>query len=149
MKRIDKLTNFCLIPVLAAGLFSVPIEVGAHGGEHHGEPHGEMRTVKKKAEKSPVVSLRGEVLDLSCYLGHGAKGKKHKKCAKACLVKKHVSAGLLTEDGSVLLLVMDHKHEKAFRGIGELAAENVVVTGTRAKKGGLNAILVHSVKKIK
>ena len=126
---------------MLAGLLAVSLPVGllAHGGEDHSEPH--------KKKKAATVEIKGEVLDLSCYMGHGSKGKKHRKCAKTCLVEKHVAAGLLLEDGSVILLVKDHKHEKAFAGVGRLAAEQVVVTGRKVKKGGLKAFMVKSIRK--
>jgi hypothetical protein len=110
---------------------------------HSGHDHGEAG----KAAEGQKVTVTGEVLDLSCYLGHDSKGKDHQKCAKACLLEKHVSAGLLTDDGKVFALVSDHKYEKAFAAVGQLAAEKVKVTGKKIEKGGLQAILVQSVAK--
>ena len=124
---------------------AVALMLGVAAYAHEGHTHGK----EKAKKKTDIVTVRGEVLDLSCYLGHGAKGKKHQKCAKSCLVEKHVPAGLLTKDGDVYLLVEDHKHEKAFRPVARLAAEYVQVTGKKVKKGGLPAIMVHKIKKIK
>lgn len=113
---------------------------------HEGHEHG--KEGKAAAEtKADVVELKGEVLDLSCYLGHGAKGKPHQKCAKACLLEKHAPAGLLTDDGQVYLLVPDHKHEAAFKPVGELGAEVVTVRGRKVASGGLPGIMVESVEK--
>ncbi|OGR89512.1 MAG: hypothetical protein A3J74_02270 [Elusimicrobia bacterium RIFCSPHIGHO2_02_FULL_57_9] len=111
---------------------------------------GHKHEEKTQAAAQPAgeaVTIAGEVLDLYCYLGHGATGREHKKCAKQCLLEKHVSAGLLSADGAVYLLVSDHKHEKAFAAVGRLAAEQVKVTGVKAVKGGLQAILVHKIEK--
>jgi len=123
---------------------ALAVGVWAHEGHKHEEPAA-ARHAGEHAEET--ITVAGEVLDLSCYLGHGSSGKEHKKCAKACLLEKHVAAGLLTADGTVYLLVSDHKHEKAFAPVGQLAAEQVKVTGVKAMKGGLQAILVHKVEK--
>lgn len=99
---------------------------------------------KAAAEK---VTLTGEILDLSCYLAHEGKGKEHKKCAKACLIEKHVAAGLLTADGMVYVLVSSHDNEKAFKTVGDFAAEKAKVTGRKVISGGLQAILVEKIEK--
>lgn len=118
---------------------------GAAVSAHEGHKHEEG----KAAPKAETVTLTGEVIDLSCYLDHGGKGKEHQKCAKACLLEKHIPAGLLSDDGSVVLLVFEHKHEKAFAPIAGWAAERVTVTGKKASKGGLSAILVTAAQKAK
>ena len=112
---------------------------------HEGHQHGAK--AKDGAAAESKITVTGEVLDLSCYLGHGAKGQEHKPCAKQCLVQKHVPAGLLTTEGDVYLLVPDHDHEGAFKSLGDLAAEQVRVTGKRILKGGLPAILVEVIEK--
>lgn len=113
---------------------------------HEGHDHGKEGKAASAA-KADVFTATGEVLDLSCYLGHGAKGKEHQKCAKACLLDKKAPAGLLTADGLVYLLVPDHKHEKAFKPVGELGAEMVTVRGRKVVSGGLPGIMVESVEK--
>jgi hypothetical protein len=129
--------------VVVAAAVAVPLKLVAHEGHQH------EAAKAAEAEAGEAITVTGEVLDLSCYLGHGSAGKEHKKCARACLVEKKVSAGLLTEDGSVYLLVQDHKHEKAFKPVGELAAEQVKVSGRKVVKGGLQGILVSQVEKVK
>src|SRR5699024_11503361 len=49
-------------------------------------------------------TITGEVLDMSCYMDHGAKGQGHKKCAQGCL-DKGLPAGILAKNGKVYLLV--------------------------------------------
>lgn len=139
-----KLTGLAV--AIVAGL---AVAAFAHEGEDHGKEHGKSHAKETTAAAAPgeAMTVTGEVLDLSCYLGHASKGKEHQKCAKACLLDKKVPAGLLTPDGSVLLLVPDHKHEKAFKPVGELAAETVTVRGRKVVSGGLPGILVESVEK--
>ena len=105
---------------------------------------------EKKEAAAPAaatVTMTGEVLDLSCYLGHGAMGKEHKDCGKACILNKHAAAGLLAADGKVYVLIADHESEKEFHKVGEMCGEKAKITGTKSDKGGLNAILVSKVEK--
>lgn len=143
MPSVSEVVRKSSYAVLAAAVITVPLRLVAHEGHKHEAAKAE------EAEAGEAVTVTGEVLDLSCYLGHGSSGKEHKKCAKACLVEKKVSAGLLTADGSVYLLVQDHKHEKAFKPVAELAAEQVTVSGRKVVKGGLQGILVSQVEKAK
>ncbi|MDD5435791.1 MAG: hypothetical protein PH343_10215, partial [Nitrospira sp.] len=56
-----------------------------------------------------VKTIKGEVVDISCYVAEGAKGADHKSCAVACLDAGE-PAGIL-EDGTGKLYVvvtMDH-----------------------------------------
>lgn len=90
-------------------------------------------------------TLKGEVLDMSCYMGHGAHGQKHKMCAKMCL-KKGLPAGLLTSSGDVYLLIEDHDKAKAYETAIQHAAENVQITGKVINKNGVQALVVEKVK---
>ena len=92
-----------------------------------------------------TTTLKGEVLDMSCYMGHGAKGPGHKMCAQMCL-KKGLPAGLLTSDGQVYLLVEDHDKADAYSNVIKHAADQVTVTGKVSKKNGVQALVVEEVK---
>jgi len=61
---------------------------------------------EKAAGKTETV--KGEIVDLMCYLDHGAKGEKHAGCAEKC-IKSGGPVGLLTADRGVFLVVGDHK----------------------------------------
>ena len=102
--------------------------------------------VKPAVTPAVAVTLEGEVLDLSCYLKEGAKGKEHAKCGKECLVGGG-TAGLMMVDGSIYVLVEDHDQKKALKAVRELAGMQAKVTGIQSDKGGLKAILVQKVEK--
>ena len=95
------------------------------------------------AEKPSVV--KGEVLDLSCYMGHGGEGEGHAGCAAKCL-KGGAPMGLLGTDGAVYLLFADHGDASAYEKTKEFAGKKVEVTGELASKGTLKGITVHGVK---
>jgi hypothetical protein len=93
-----------------------------------------------KAEAKPVT-LKGEIVDMGCYLGHGAKGADHKACALKCIAGG-MPMGLLTADGKLYLLTMDHDNADPFNKAKDMASMNVDLTGMVMDKGGMRAIEV-------
>jgi hypothetical protein len=50
------------------------------------------------------VTVRGEVLDMACYIAYNLSGPEHAECAKDC-IKKGLPVGIKSADGQVYLLV--------------------------------------------
>ena len=100
-----------------------------------------------KTGKEQTVTVKGEILDMACYLGHGAMGMKHQQCALMCL-KGGQPMGLRTADGKVYLLVASHKDGKPFDEAKGFAADQVEVTGPLFQRDGISAIEVDTVKKL-
>ena len=92
-------------------------------------------------------AVTGEVVDMSCYLGHPetGRGPGHKKCAETC-AKKGLPMGILAEDQTVWLLLEDHDNPKAYATALEGAAKTITVEGRKATVGGVNGIVVEGVK---
>ena len=90
-------------------------------------------------------SWTGEIIDIACYVPKGAKGDGHAACAKSC-VKNGQPMGLLTDDGTVVLLAADHAAGEAFDGLKDLAGERAQVSGTLAEKGGMKIVTVTAFK---
>ena len=86
-------------------------------------------------------SWTGEIVDLACYVGSGAKGADHKGCAKSC-VKNGQPMGLLTDDGTLVLLAASHKDGAPFDALKDLAGEKATVSGTLAEKDGMKIVTV-------
>lgn len=105
---------------------------------------GAVLAEEKQADE---VTIRGEVLDLACYVGQEAKGTEHAGCAKKCL-KQGQPMGLLASDGTVYLLFADHADATAYNQAKELAGKNVEIRGAGANKGSLKGITVHQVKPV-
>ena len=81
-------------------------------------------------------SVTGEIVDLMCYLDHGAKGEKHKGCAEKC-IKSGGPVGLLSGD-DLYLVIGDHKPIN-----DELlakAAQTVTLKGKVVEKHGMKMI---------
>ena len=92
-----------------------------------------------------TVKVTGEILDMACYIGKGAKGPDHAGCAKAC-VKGGQPMGLLTDDGTVYILLANHENGEAFEQAKELAGTKVEIEGTSMNRSGVKAVEIHEVK---
>lgn len=114
------------------------------GGGSHAEDAG--RAAPKK--KAKIVIVRGEVVDLACYMSHQGRGEKHRKCAKACLLKG-APVGIVTKSGKVYLVVEEHSKssEIAFRKLKRLVGERVKLTGEKFVRGGMTALAVKRVSR--
>jgi len=82
-------------------------------------------------------TIKGEVVDLMCYLDHGAKGEKHKVCAEKC-IKSGGPVGLLTADGQLYLVVGDHKPMN--EELAAKAAQTVTLKGKVVERNGVKMI---------
>ena len=83
----------------------------------------------------------GEVLDLACYVAKGAMGHDHAGCAKTC-VKNGQPMGLLTDDGTLILLAADHKDGEPFEAVKDHAGQKVMVSGVLAERDGMKIVTV-------
>ena len=83
----------------------------------------------------------GEVIDLACYVTQGAKGPDHAGCAKSC-VKNGQPMGLLTDDGTLVLLAADHKDGAPYEALKDLAGEQAEVAGILDEKDGMKVVTV-------
>jgi hypothetical protein len=92
-------------------------------------------------------TVSGEVVDLACYMPHPqmGQGNAHRKCADTC-VKKGLPMGLLTQDKQVFLLLEDHENPKPYAQLKEKAAEKVTVEGEKVTQGGVQGLVVESLK---
>ncbi len=82
-------------------------------------------------------TLKGEVVDLMCYLDHGAKGEKHKGCAKKC-IEGGGPVGLLTADDQLYLVIGEHKPMN--KELADKAAETVTLKGKVVERHGMKMI---------
>jgi hypothetical protein len=94
-------------------------------------------------------SVKGEIVDLACYMGHPnpekMRGPSHRKCADMCL-KKGMPIGLVTDDKQVYLLLEDHDNPNPYQALKEKAAETVTVEGNKVSVGGSQGFVVEVLK---
>ena len=89
-----------------------------------------------------LQTIEGELVDLACYLDHGAKGEKHRACATRC-AQKGLPIGLLDKDDKITLVVGEH--EKAMNNeLAEKMGTTVRLTGKIVVRDGMQMIEVSS-----
>ena len=99
-----------------------------------------------------IVTVVGEVIDVSCYLQVGKHGEKHRDCGQKCL-KNGQPMGLLTKEGTVYLLMEEEHNPRrdSMTNLREACIEHMArvmeVTGTYSEAGGSKAIFVQGFEK--
>ena len=116
---------FCLALTITA------LPVRAHEGPHTGA--------------AKTQTLAGEVVDTGCYLAHAARGEKHIGCATKC-INQGMPMGLLTSDGRLYLLTLNHDDPDPYTQLKGMAGKNVQVTGVVMDRSGMKGIDVTEVK---
>ena len=114
-----------ILSIAAAIIFS-PALAFAHEGHEHG-----------KAAAGETVTVKGEVLDMACYIDHGATGAKHAECAQKCIAMG-LPAGIKSEDGKVYLLIGEHKPLNS--ELAKRAGKTITVKGKAVSRDGFNVI---------
>lgn len=97
------------------------------------------------AHAQESITVKGEILDLTCYLSKGSTGDRHKTCAQMC-AKKGLPLGLLTATGEVYLLIEDHDDPEPYDAVKKFAGGQAEVTGKKFSKAGMASIMVLEAK---
>ena len=83
-----------------------------------------------------IKTIKGEIVDLMCYLDHGAKGDKHKGCASKC-IQGGGPVGLLSGD-DLYLVVGDH--QPINEQLAPKAAQTITLKGKVVQRNGVKMI---------
>ena len=100
-------------------------------------------TAADKAAPSGVT-LKGEIVDLACYLARGGKGPEHAACAAKC-AEMGQPIGLVSE-GKTYLLMADHADTSAYTKAKTLAGSKVEIQGQVSDRDGMSGLTVLAVK---
>ena len=95
--------------------------------------------------KGATVTIKGEAVDLWCYMEGGDRGTSKKECATIC-AKAGNPIGIVDASGTVYLAAGLQNHQPARDLLIDKMNEAFEVTGTLVKKGGAQMIFVGSVK---
>ncbi len=98
---------------------------------------GALATVSFAAPAASQTTVKGEVLDMACYLDHGASGDKHAACAAKC-ISSGLPVGIKDADGKVYLIIGAHKpmNDK----LASSAGKTISVRGKLASRDGINLL---------
>lgn len=95
-------------------------------------------------EKETIQTLKGEVVDMVCYLSHGESGMgpKHADCAKKC-----IESGLpvAIKAGDILYIAANKDHTSANKTLAQFAAKTITVTGKVVEQDGVKMVLIDTI----
>ncbi len=118
-----------LIAIAAAALFAASPVIAHEGHEHQGK--------EAVGEQKQEVTVKGEVLDMACYIDHNATGEKHTDCAKKC-INSGLPVGIKSDDGKTYLLIGEHKPLNS--ELAEYAGKSIAVKGKLSSRDRINMI---------
>ena len=90
------------------------------------------------------IAVKGEVLDLTCYVAYNSSGPEHASCARDC-IKRGLPVGIKAEDGKVYLLTGWDAHVND--QLADYAAKIVAVRGKETSREGFAQIQVEEIRK--
>lgn len=153
MKTRKFLTSMFLVGSLVFSGMVVAVNSWAHGSEK-GMSESEManmdhgQKVSAKNASWTTVKLRGEIIDLGCYVSHDGYGKKHKTCALECS-KNGVPLALLESKTKKIYMIVTTGHgENPYAVPVKFIADQVEVEGAIATKDGATVLMITSIKKV-
>ena len=95
--------------------------------------------------KGQRATITGEAVDLWCYLEGGDRGPAKKDCATAC-AKAGNPIGVLDARGDLYVAAGLKDHEPGRALLLDKMSQQVTVTGTIVKSGGVQMIYIETVK---
>jgi len=95
--------------------------------------------------KGDRITVKGEVVDLWCYLEGGDRGPTKKQCATAC-AKVGNPIGILDSAGNLYVAAGLKDHQPAQTMLLNRMSDEVTATGTVVKKGGVQMIYIDTMK---
>ena len=98
------------------------------------------------AADGAAKSVTGNLEDSYCYGTMGAKGAGHKACAMKCAAKG-IPVALVEKGTDKILVLLPNKDQSPLPGdVTNRMEDEVTITGKEYSKGGVNFLVVDSVK---
>jgi len=90
------------------------------------------------------IIVKGEVLDMTCYIARNLSGPQHAQCARDC-IRKGLPVGIKGEDGKTYLLV--GKTHPVNAELADYAAKTVTIRGKATMRDGFAQLQVEEIRK--
>jgi len=91
------------------------------------------------------ITVRGEVLDMTCYIAYNLSGPEHATCAKEC-IKRGLPAGIKAEDGKIYLLT-GNPGDSVSAELADYAAQIVTIRGKESWRNGFAQLQIEEIRK--
>ena len=105
---------------------------------------GSMMSGSHMMTHGKQVTLTGNVVDLSCYIGSGLHGAGHAACAKACLLKGQ-PFGIQTVDGNIVTIFGSGPNDNPNAKVLPFVERKVTVTGMEFSGHGVTGIRIDTI----
>jgi hypothetical protein len=99
-----------------------------------------------QAFAADVKTIKGEVVDVSCYVSAGARGADHKTCALSCLQAGEPAGIVEDKTGNLYVVVAEDHSINPSQKLIPYVAKIVEATGTISEKGGIRTIDIKDIK---
>lgn len=95
--------------------------------------------------QAPEILVKGEVLDMTCYIAYNLSGPEHAKCARDC-IRNGLPVGIKSENGKVYLLTGKPGHSVNAE-LTDYAAKIVTIKGRETTRDGFAQLQVEEIRK--
>jgi hypothetical protein len=101
-------------------------------------------------ERHPIVqgqeiTVKGEVLDMTCYIAYNLSGPEHAKCARDC-IRSGLPVGIKGDNGKVYLLT-GKAGQSVNAELADYAAKIVTIKGKKSIRDGFAQLQVDEIRK--
>ena len=90
--------------------------------------------------------MRGEVLDMTCYIAYNLSGPEHASCARDC-IRSGLPVGIKTDDGKVYLLT-GKAGNPVNSELADYASKVVTIKGKETARDGFAQLQVEEIRKL-
>ncbi|PYJ19700.1 MAG: hypothetical protein DME99_11865 [Verrucomicrobia bacterium] len=91
------------------------------------------------------ILVKGEVLDMTCYIAYNLSGPEHASCARDC-IRNGLPVGIKAEDGKVYLLT-GNAGKSVNAELADYAAKVVTIKGKESIRDGFAQLQVEEIRK--
>jgi hypothetical protein len=92
------------------------------------------------------ILVKGEVLDMTCYIAYNLSGPEHAECARVC-IRNGLPVGIKSENGKVYLLTGKPGHSVNAE-LADYAAKIVTIKGKESIRDGFAQLQVEEIRKL-
>jgi hypothetical protein len=90
------------------------------------------------------VTVKGEVIDMTCYVAYNLSGPEHAECARVC-IRNGMPVGIKAQDGKVYLLTGQPGYSVNAQ-LADYAAKIVTIKGQETERNGFSQVQVEEIQ---
>ena len=132
---------------LGALVLSISSGLAQHEGHDQGSAHKKAPAAQQE-EQIDARTVRGEIVDITCYIRHDSRGEKHIKCAEYC-ANLGMPLGVLEDETNKLYLIIPPGHEDPKKLVMPFLGKKVKVDAILYTMGGLTGVEIEKIEEIK